>query len=125
MSPTFKVSDFPIVLSLTPSLPLITMSSTVVRYLGLRVKVTTAVRDRVSTATAVSTSASAYPLSKRVDWRNTRDESSLIRLRGPFSPSTTRRLSSLCESSVGVGWLTMMSATSVGGPSLMEKVTPT
>src|SRR5438128_11792796 len=46
-------------------------------------------------------------------------------LSGEFVLSTTRLLISRCESSVGVGWFTMMSETRVGGPSLIKKVTPT
>ena len=124
MSPTWNVSDFLIVPSLTSSLPLMTMSSTVVLYIGLRVSLTTAVREVVSMTTDVSTSASAYPLSNSVNCRKTRDESSLIRLSGPFFTNTTCLSISLFESS-GVGWLMMTSETIVGGPSLMRKVTPT
>ena len=48
-----------------------------------------------------------------------------IMLSGEFLLNTTRLLISRCESSGGVGWLTMMSEMRVGGPSLMVKVTPT
>ena len=46
-------------------------------------------------------------------------------LSGAFLLSTTRLPISRWERSVGVGWLTAMSEMSVGGPSLMKKVTPT
>jgi len=53
------VSDFLMVRALTPLLPLMTMSSTVVFHFGLSVNVTRAVRAESSTTIVVSTSASA------------------------------------------------------------------